>query len=63
MIGIVFLFVDELLRAGTSNFYQVMYKFRTICHIGSENHDVFTYLAVNFKQNRWFRYNRSIHIY
>lgn len=50
MIGLVFLFLDDLLWAGTSTLYQVICQFRTIFHIVPENQDAFTYFRVNLKK-------------
>ena len=49
MIGIVSLFVDDLLCAGNSELAQIIQKLKTIFQVGSENHKSFTYVGINLK--------------
>ena len=63
MIGIVSLFVDDLLWACNSELAQIVWKLKTIFQVGSENHKSFTYVGINLNQNDDFSITADQHAY
>ena len=52
IIGIIILFVDDFLWAGTQEFSKIINKFKEKFHIGVENNETFTYVGIKLKQNK-----------
>ena len=52
IIGIIILFVDDIIWAGKPIFSSVNNKFKNLFHVGTENSEAFTYVGINIKQNK-----------
>ena len=63
MIGIVSIFVDDILWEGNSELLQIMQKLKTIFQVGLENRKSFTYVGINTKQNDDFSITVDQHAY
>ena len=50
IIGVIVLFVDDFLWAGTTTFNKLIEKFKSIFRFGVENHEKFTYVGINLQQ-------------
>ena len=59
IVGIIVLFVDDLLWAGKPTFIQTINQLKMIFHIGSENASVFKYVGINIEQKE----DKSIQIH
>ena len=51
-IGVIILFVDNLIWAGKSTFTNIIDKFRKTFQIGTEFSKTFTYVGINIRQNK-----------
>jgi len=51
LIGVILLFVDDLLWSGEQSFYETIRKIKTIFQIGTEHKEAFKYIGINMKQN------------
>jgi len=51
LIGIIILFVDDLLWAGVENFNQTISKLKLIFQVGAEHKKCFKYIGINIDQN------------
>ena len=51
IVGIVILFVDDIICAGKPHFTNIINKFKNTFHVGTENSHAFTYVGINIKQN------------
>ena len=51
LVGLIVLFVDDILYAGISEFQQTIDCFKKVFLMGSENHNTFNYVGMHLKQN------------
>ena len=51
IIGVIILFVDDIIWAGKPTFTSVIEKFKIIFRMGKETSEAFTYIGINIKQN------------
>ena len=49
-MGVIILFVENIIWAGKSIFHSVIHKFKTIFHVGLENDKAFTHIGITIKQ-------------
>ena len=51
IIGVIILFVDDIIWAGKPTFTSVIEKLKIIFRMGKETNEAFTYIGINIKQN------------
>ena len=52
IVGIVILFVDDIIWAGKPHFTNIINKFKNIFHIGTESTQTLIYVGIIIKQNK-----------
>ena len=52
IVGIVILFVDDIIRTGKPHYTNIINKFKNIFHVGTKNPHAFTYVGINIRQNK-----------